>query len=306
MTSPQELQNRLMIVGALHVDDIATSCAPLIAQASNPVTWKQHIGGVAANAAFSAREVARQSRQIGFCAATGNDAVADQLEKALTAAGLQASLQRLPGSHTGRYTAIMDHDGELHIGLSDVALAERLDPGLVPLGSEADPCQAMLLDANLSEPCLEALGQQAAARGITLAAMSVSPMKSRRLLPLAPSIDLLFVNRREAIAMIDPDLALDLPVDRLADGLIGLGFEQFILTDATDPVLVQSLTERQYIPVPPMTRRVSVNGAGDALAGACFAAWCDGLALADAVRTIGLKQSARVVSGERPPPVFNG
>ncbi len=306
MHSATELPNRLMIVGALHVDDIATSCSPLIAQASNPVTWTQHIGGVAANAAFSAREVSSVDVAIGFCAVTGCDAVADQLEKALTDAGLNASLQRLPDCSTGRYTAVMNHDGELHIGLSDVALAERLDPELVPLGDELNPCSALLMDANLSESCLTALAERAVSRSTRLAAMSVSPAKSRRLLPIASRIDLLFVNRREAIAMIDPDLALDVPIEQLADGLSELGFRQFVLTDAAEPVLVQRDDNRQYIIVPPMTTRVSVNGAGDALAGACFAAWCNGLTLADAVRTVGLVQSARLVSGERQAPVFKG
>ncbi|MGQ7845917.1 PfkB family carbohydrate kinase [Granulosicoccus sp. 3-233] len=306
MHLPSASPNRLMIVGALHVDDIATTCSPLIAQASNPVTWAHHIGGVAANAAFSAREIAHSARQIGFCAATGNDAVANQLEQALITAGLDACLQRLPDYPTGRYTAIMNHDGELHIGLSDVALAERLEADCVPLGSEADPCQALLMDANLSADCLARLARRAAGMGIAVAAMSVSPVKSRRLLPLASHIDLLFVNRREAIALIDRNVSLDLPIEQLADGLSELGFRQFILTDATDPVLVQDGSTRQCIPVPATEDRVSVNGAGDALAGACFAAWCDGLTLADAVRTVGLKQSVSVVSGERRPPTVNG
>lgn len=295
------MQNRLMIVGALHVDDIATSCSPLIAQASNPVTWKQHIGGVAANAAFSAREVASESRQIAFCAVTGNDPVADQLEQALSRAGVQACLQRTPDSPTGRYTAVMNHDGELHIGLSDVALAERLDASQVPLVQTGQACQALLVDANLSGQCLASLASHAESLGIKLAAMSVSPVKSQRLLPLASSIDLLFINRREALALIDQSLPIDLPLDTLADGLTRLGFNEFVLTDATDPVLVQTAADRQYIVVPPVAQRVSVNGAGDALAGASFAAWCEGLTLADAVRNVGLKQSARVVTGERRP-----
>ena len=41
----------LLIIGAVHLDDIAQPDYPLVSHASNPVAWTQRIGGVAANAA---------------------------------------------------------------------------------------------------------------------------------------------------------------------------------------------------------------------------------------------------------------
>ncbi len=292
-----------MIVGALHVDDIVTSQQALIPRASNPVSRHQRVGGVAANAALAAISVgncdhSKSGQHIAFAAAIGTDAVASQLESTLRQAGVFPCLQCLPGCTTGRYIAVLEPDGELYIGLSDVALAESLDATKVPLQSEGYTYQALLMDANLSEHCLTTLSQLASAAGITQAAMSVSPAKSTRLLSMAASLDLLFCNRREAIALAAADFRVDAHIDQLADALLDQGFRQFVLTDATSPVVVHSQHSRHYVPVPRLDSASSVNGAGDALAGATFAAWCNGTELADAVCRFGLPQAARVVTGE--------
>ncbi len=293
-----------MIVGALHVDDIATSRQGLIARASNPVSRHQRVGGVAANAALAAVAIASDGncfagQQIAFAAAIGTDAVAAQLENTLREAGIRPCLQYLPGCMTGRYIAVLEPDGELYIGLSDVALAESLDATKVPLQTEQNVCQALLMDANLSERCLTNLSKLAGAAGIIQAAMSVSPAKSRRLLSMASSLDLLFCNRREAIALAATDFPVDVHIDLLADALLDQGFSQFVLTDATSPVVVQNRQARHHVPVPALESASSVNGAGDALAGATFAAWCAGAELADAVHRFGLPMAARVVTGKQ-------
>lgn len=306
MTLPTPSLEYLMIVGALHVDDIATSHQGLIPRASNPVSRHQRVGGVAANAALAAVSVgkginSKAGQHIAFAGAIGTDAVATQLENTLRQAGILPCLQHLSGCTTGRYIAVLEPDGELYLGLSDVALAESFDATKVPLRSETYSYQALLMDANLSQHCLDTLSELASAAGITLAAMSVSPAKSTRLLSMASSLDLMFCNRREAIALAAADFAVDAHIDQLADALLERGFSQFVLTDATSPVVVHSQQGRQYVPVPKLDSSSSVNGAGDALAGATFAAWCAGTQLADAVCHFGLPQAARVVSGEHVP-----
>lgn len=293
-----------MIVGALHVDDIATSQQGLIPRASNPVSRQQRVGGVAANAAFAAAASATgdtpKARQpIRFAAAIGTDAVATQLENTLLQAGIAPCLQYLSECTTGRYIAVLEPDGELYIGLSDVALAESLDATKVPLQCADYPCQALLMDANLTEKCLKTLSQLASSAGITQAAMSVSPVKTTRLLSMASSLDLLFCNRREAMALAAADFPVDAHIDQLADALLDQGFRQFVLTDAASPVLVQDHRDRCHVPVPAIGSASSVNGAGDALAGATFAGWCAGTELADAVCRFGLPQAARVVMGKQ-------
>ncbi|ASJ71523.1 PfkB family carbohydrate kinase [Granulosicoccus antarcticus] len=309
MTPPPFPLEHLLVVGALHVDDIATSQQVLVPRASNPVCRQQRVGGVGANAALAAARFARDNAQklrqhIAFAGAIGTDPVAAQLEATLVEADIIPCLQRLSGCLSGRYIAVMDATGELYIGLSDVALAESLDATLVPWQTDTNDCQAVLMDANLAEQALAALSLQAGDAGIIQVAMSVSPAKSRRLLGIASSLDLLFCNRREAIALAEATFPIDAGIDQLADALLKRGFRQFVLTDATSPVVIHSGEQRQYVQVPAIDSARSVNGAGDALAGATFAAWCAGTELADAVRTVGLPYAERVVKGLHEAPIL--
>lgn len=298
MTPKAQPVDSLMVVGAVHVDDIAQPLEPLVSRASNPVVWTQKVGGVAANAASAAQRVKVQGLSVVFLAAVGDDTVAEQLNSALLKCDLDTRLVRLTENATGRYSAVMDFDGELYIGLADVSLAEKLTADDVLARCDLGPNTALLLDANLSENCLTALSAQATTCNSYQAAMSVSPVKTRRLLPLAQQIDLLFCNRREALAM-NPQLRDSVSLDTLADNLLTLGFTQFVLTDGAAPLIAQDSQQRHVISVPEVSVAHNVNGAGDALAGATFAAWVAGMGLNEAILNHGLPEASRVVTGEQ-------
>ena len=290
---------RLLIAGATHIDDVARAQTPLIKHASNVVSWTQHIGGVAANAACSAARALTPAHNanIEFLAAVGDDAIASQLVSTLETSGITTRFKRFANTPTGRYSAVMGHDGELFIGLSDVSLAERLEHTAVEELSSLHNATAILLDANLSQECLTGIALQAKQACVLIAAMSVSPVKTQRLVVSAPHIDLLFCNRREAHAMI-PHATEGASLISLADGLSHLGFSRFVLTDGQAPVMVQDGAIREQLSVKHIDCTHHVNGAGDALAGATFAAWATGTNLVESVQMFGLKASNQVVTGE--------
>lgn len=308
MAAPTRYEDWLLFAGAAHLDDIARSASPLIAKASNTVTWSQSVGGVAANAACAAAQTTGASMQICFQGAVGDDVLAVRLETTLQQQGLHCSLQHIEGQATGRYSAIMDHDGELYLGLSDVALAEQFNAASVSAALLGGYCKGIMLDTNLSESCIESVIDSANQRGVPVAAIGVSPLKCQRLTSSAKKLDILFCNRLEAIAMINARQAADIAGDtdpvNLADSLAQLGFRQFVLTDASAPIIVQSHEARVSIPVTATARTQTVNGAGDALAGSSFAAWCSGQTLSKAVSDVGLRAAQQIVSGERQAPVF--
>lgn len=297
------LTRRLLVIGAAHVDDIATPVTPLVPQASNPVSWTRRVGGVAANAARSAASQLPPDSSVGFVAAVGDDTDAVQLEGALKRCAVAPSLVKLKNTNTGRYSAIMDMDGELYLGLADVSVAERLTVNALQAVADLVAVDAILVDANLSEKCLTDIAQVASEHMTPLAALSVSPVKTQRLLCLASTIDLLFCNRREALAMC-PELALNDTLERLADGLCALGFKQFVLTDGQSPLIIQQVASRETIAVPGVAQPRSVNGAGDALAGASFAGWAHGQSLRNAVVGRGLVEAENIVTGKRSAPLF--
>lgn len=305
MTTTEIESSRLAIIGALHVDDIARSSNTLVSRASNPVNWEQRLGGVAANAARAAAQSGIAHQTIEFMAAVGDDPLGRSLFSALSTCDVIPYLQTIPGYPTGRYTAVLNNDGELYIGLADVALAEQLASSHLHQFSQSSPHSALLVDANLSEHCLVSVANLAIKTSTPLAALTVSPSKSLRLLPIATQVDLLFCNRREAMALVaNDDAAAELngtefvSTELLADALSELGFKQIVLTDAQAPILIQDNDGRHRITVPSIDSPYTVNGAGDAMAGSCFAAWASGMSLHDSVKLHGLNAASQVVRGE--------
>lgn len=289
----------MLVIGAVHLDDIAQPIHLLVPQASNPVTWTQRVGGVAANAACAAARIleAPSSEYVAILAAVGDDATAYQLKQTLHNAGVGTQLHVFPGEQTGRYTAVMTEQGELHIGLADVSLAERLGESYKHQVPELHNFNAVLIDANLSKDYLARIANHTNQQGLSLAAMSVSPVKTLRILSIAKQIEVLFCNRREALSMVS-HLSAQASLTELADGLCQAGFTQLVLTDGSLPLLVQDDTQRVQIDVPNVESTHNVNGAGDALAGASFAAWVNGVPLVEAVQDFGLVQAAMVVRGD--------
>jgi len=305
----------LNIIGAIHVDDIATPSSALVPYASNPVSWEQRLGGVAANAACAAARYAATivdntawTLSVSLTAAVGDDATASSLHKTLETLGVQAKFHAIAGTATGKYSAVMTQEGELFIGLADVSVAESLSGsdaiGLLETGIDLER-SVLLIDANLSAQCLARLVDWTTHHSIPCAAMSVSPVKSQRLLPLAPKIDVLFCNRREALAL-NPALKETASLEQLADALISCNFQRFVLTDGNHPLIIHDSAGRFSLAVPATNITRNVNGAGDALAGASTAAWANGHTLFDAVQQFGLPQARAVVEGDIQSPHVHG
>lgn len=297
------------MIGALHVDELVHPLRELVPRASNPVRREHRAGGVAANVARSARRRARASadagREVVLVTALGDDADGEWLRATLRDEGVDCRARRLADRPSGRYTVVHDARGELHLGLADTGIVETLSATSVRAALDELRPAALVLDANLSGDCLgELLGGRPAApgddplAGVPRVAMAVSPDKAARLTGRLGRIELLFCNRREAAALTG--LGVDAPLDALSDALGALGTRRLVLSDGAAPLLVRDGERRTRIAVPPVTGAlVSVNGAGDALAGATLVQLLAGGDLAAAVRESGLPAAREILLGRR-------
>lgn len=288
----------IVAIGALHVDEIARPFEPLEADASNPVNWQQLVGGVATNAArIAALHVATT-----LIAAVGDDANGQWLTNMLHDENIATALVTLANCSTGRYTAVLNSDGKLFVGLADVTLAESLDITAIQQRLPTTAPAAIMLDSNLTTDVIEAVvdcANQAATRerATQLVAINVSPFKAHRFVPVAARIDLMFCNRNEAARIAGKNTHSALPL--LADALQNAGFKGFVITDGADKLLVQDTDNRTIIAIPPTPVTGNVNGAGDALAGATTADWVQGKSLAASVFDTGLPAARSVLQGNQ-------
>ena len=299
MSKSDETDKNIIVIGGLLVDDIAISEEYLRAGSSNPVQWQHRLGGVATNVA----RVVAQQLNTRLIACTGDDDYGKLLANLLEKEILQSSLIVQQNQASDRYTAVLDHDGELYIGLADTRLAEQLQWSDIKTHLPATRPDAIVIDANLSEQCLTKTMAGLANHyqpNVPVIALAVSPKKSLRWLPVADSVATLLCNRREAAALTG--LEVDSHINALADALIQKRFQRFIITDGSEPIVVQELDSRHTISVPPVDIEQNVNGAGDALAGATIVQLALNQSLLTAVSTFGLDAARSVLIGDASPP----
>lgn len=319
MNYPTHEHIKLHVVGGLLLDETTIVEGDLISGASNPVAWKRFAGGVAANAARAACSVyegqshlsGTNSSSVTLYTALGNDSDAAALLNTMASIDLAVDAHYVDEFSTGRYSAIMDSSGNLLLGLADVGVAEQLHASHVlnKLNRSAvnTLVSTLLIDANLSADCIAELTKEASEYHSFVAALTVSPYKAKKLLPVAEHVDLLFCNRQEAMALTSA--AADRPphtdnivsLEQLASQLVELGFSDLIITDAGNGLLSRCQGINTMVQVPEINITHNVNGAGDTLAGATLAAMTTGLSQLQAIELAGLPLAAEVLTGKRAP-----
>lgn len=281
----------IVIFGALHRDLVGVLRDPHTAGASNAVRFSLSTGGVGANVARAAIR-SQQIDNIRLVCPTGEQG----LDTDLAAVGfndIDVCPVAVPGATSGRFVAIVDARGELMNGYADTTACEAAN--YLDLLQECPAsARTVVLDANLSE---EAIAGLATALPIRRCALAVSPGKARKLIPIADRIDLLFCNRREAVALTG--LNIEESASSLSEALIRLGFTTHVLTDGEAPLIVADVSGQTSIEAAAVTLTCTGNavGAGDALAGATVAALHAGQSLRAAIRESGLPAAAAVITG---------
>jgi pseudouridine kinase len=114
----------VVVVGGANVDIKARSTAALVGATSNPGIVVRTPGGVGRNVA---ENLARLGSRVALVSTVGSDPDGDWLLEETAAAGVDVS-SVLRGGRTGRYVALLDANGELVAGVSDMAATDALGP----------------------------------------------------------------------------------------------------------------------------------------------------------------------------------
>ena len=295
------------VVGGVLIDAVALPLERLSLHSSNPVTWQHHLGGVASNVARAC--AVNSATQLIAC--VGNDASGADIQSYFTDSAISASLIERTNQASDTYTAVLDENRDLLIGLSDAKLAQTLTWPEIQSQLPASAPDAIVLDANLSSECLTQsissfkhlkAHSSSASCSTRVIALAVSPVKVQRFMRHASALDLLLCNRREAEALCS--LAPGALLQELGGKLSAMLFNCFVITDGANPALVVEHQSQSMIPVPSTAQVKTVNGAGDALSGATISAWLHGKSLADAVRLHGMPAAADVLTGNYSAPIL--
>jgi sugar/nucleoside kinase (ribokinase family) len=271
----------LLGIGGAHIDRRGRMSAPFIPGASIPGTMQEETGGGMFNALRAAVQFGVACSMISV---RGGDSAGEAVAAEARRAGINDQSSTFLDRSTASYTALLDMNGDVAAALADMAIYETALPRIITRRATRDAiagADALLIDANMLEAAIRKLLAQSA--GKPMFALAISPAKAVRLRPVLAELDTLFLNHREAKAILglEPAAARDAPT--LANGLASLGLRRAVLTNGGNPALILDNGQHKSLIPPAPCRIADVTGAGDALCGACVAALLSGKPFSEAV-----------------------
>jgi len=269
---------RVICIGGAAVDRKYRACAPIRPGTSNPVTSERSFGGVARNVAET---LARLGLKVSLASILGSDDNGRALLEDLERLGIDTQPMTVCDDHaTAEYVAVLQPDGELALGLANMAIFDRLTPDrLRKILSDAGSAW-LFADCNLPSETLHALVEFARQRSVMLALDAVSTPKVMRLPRDLTGVGTLFLNLDEARAILgEPEAA----AEDAAGALLACGVQQVVLTLGADGLLAADPRGIERIAAV-SARIVDATGAGDSLIATTLVALGKGCSLADAAR----------------------
>ena len=116
------------VIGGANMDVKAKAFAPLVAAVSNPGQLELRPGGVARNIA---ENLARLNVPVALLSRIGRDALGDAVFAATAKAGVEMAYTSRSHAATGSYLAVLDHQGELSVAVSAMAIINELTPAVL-------------------------------------------------------------------------------------------------------------------------------------------------------------------------------
>lgn len=279
-TMPKTLKPLLFAVGGAHLDRRGQSSVPFVPGASNPGVMREEPGGGVFNAL---RLAVQRGIDAEILSIRGADPAGDVVATAIENAGIRDSSVVFMDRATPSYTAILDENGDVVAAIADMALYELALPRQLRRRKVRDSiaiADAIFCDANLPSDALQRLADLGGER--PLFALAISPAKVTRLQPVFASLNCLFMNRREALALTQ--LAPEAGLHDIYNLLQAQGLNSAMITNGGNAALAFSGNDVFTIEPPGVSNIADVTGAGDALAGGAIAALMRGAPFQQACR----------------------
>lgn len=284
----------LLCLGGANMDRKLTSLSPLQMHTSNPAALRESFGGVARNVA---ENLARLGLPTSLITAVGDDASGQIMLKHLQGAGVDASASfTLAGQLSGSYTAVLDADGELLVGLANMDLCDQLSPDRLQACRALRASAGMIIaDLNLPQDSLQLLLDDARSHCQAMVLVAVSQPKMERLPRDLRGLRLLILNEAELQTWAGSPTLSRAQIHAACIELQNLGVQDVVVTRGARGVLLTDGSQLMEQPTPPV-RVVEVTGAGDAFAAAvCHALYVEPSAPLALACQAGLRLAAKTL-----------
>ena len=279
--SAMDTHPKILCIGACHWDFTMQCAAKVIPGESNPVRSSRFPGGVAFNIA---RALSDLDCIVGLASRVGSDPDGRALVEYLATSRIKTvDITEETNRHTAAYTAVVDPQGELVVGLADMEIYDRLDRRY--WSSRADKLggwDAWCLDTNLPKSGLQYLSTLT--NRPRLYAVVSSPSKGVRLKSSLRYIDTLILNVVEAAMLTGQSHCGIGSAEKAAQLLCTAGVNRTLVTQGANGGAWADAAGSGTIGAPPQSNQlIRVSGAGDSLAAAAIAALENGYSTAKAL-----------------------
>ena len=270
--------SRVICIGGAAVDRKYRALSSLRSATSNPVASERSFGGVARNVA---ENMARLGAQVSLVSILGDDENGREMLDDLKRLGIDTRHMASSETHsTAEYVAVLQPDGELAMGLADMAIFDEFGPALLQRMESDFGSGWIFADCNLPAETLHHIVDLSRRKPLTLAIDAVSTPKVMRLAADLSGIGLLLLNLDEARAFLDqsdasPEAAAAALLERGAERIVlTLGDKGLVAADGAGIRRIGSLS----------AQIVDATGAGDALIAATLVGLMGGHDLHEAAR----------------------
>lgn len=284
MNESERMEAPILVIGSSGLDLVGRSLGSLQMGTSNPGHLRVSPGGVARNVA---ENLVRLGLRVNLITAVGEDQQGHQILQETRSEGINVDHCLQISEHpTGSYLAILDEQGNLHLGMDDMKISEQITSEYLQdrrfLFNEAS---AVFLDANLPEATLRTAISLASRAGVPVAADPTSVNLAPRLQPFLEKLWLITPNEKEAEAICphpiphaDREQAIN-----AAKHLVNEGVQIAIIAMAEFGVGYATTESTGHIPAI-KTDVIDPTGAGDALSAAVIFALLNDIPIDEAVR----------------------
>lgn len=247
-------------------------------------TVRNTVGGVARNIA---ENLARLELETVLLTAVGKDSPGERIIRECEAVGVNCDhILEVDGGRTGIYMALLNSDSQLQVAVSDFEIMDYVDSDyLLDHEDLFHDAVMIVIDATLSEDCLETIFDLAQRYNIRVSADPTTPALAGRLTPYLAQLYLIVPNASETIALCDltdepeeRDGAINVARTLVAKGaeiaVVTLGEHGLAYADGGGSGFIRAIN----------TQIVDTTGAGDAFSGAAIFGLLNGVPVDEAMR----------------------
>lgn len=264
--------SKICIIGGANIDVCGRSETSLIIHDSNPGVITIRYGGVGRNIA---ELLCHLDHPVEFVSCFGDDLNGKALYRDCIEKGMDCGKSKIvESSNQSMYIALMDENGELSVGLSDMGILnaftkEDMMHAVLDLKEE----DAVIIDSNLNEELIETALQNAKCIKI---ADPVSVSKCLKIKPFLHYFDIFKPNKFEAELLSNIEIHNEEDAKKCLDFFLDHGVKEIIISLGEEGVLLGTSERKVWFRHRSVTVH-NVTGGGDALLGMYLSERMDGV-----------------------------